>query len=177
MLLNWNTYYQFSSVQSLSRVCLVATPWTAACQASLSIPSSLSLCKLMSMESVTPSNHLILCHPLLLLPSILPSIRVFSHESYYNTCFCITRWYIYTGSLTLECCGSRGRRSQTQLSDWTTASPTFPPPPPIPLSLEKRERLKSFRTERLEELASFLNSYMAVKFREIMSFIQSHTAN
>ena len=71
----------FSSVQSLSHVWLFATPWTAARQASLSITNSRSLLKLMSIESVMPSNHLILCHPLLLLPSILPSIRVFSSES------------------------------------------------------------------------------------------------
>jgi len=67
---------QFSSVQSLSHVQLFATPWTAACQASLSITNSRSLLKLMSIESVMPSNHLILCHPLLLLPSIFPSIKV-----------------------------------------------------------------------------------------------------
>ena len=73
---------QFSSVQSLSRVHLFATPWTAAPQASLSITNSLSLLKPMSIESVMPSNHLILCRPrpLLLLPSIFPSIRVFSSE-------------------------------------------------------------------------------------------------
>ena len=70
-----------SSVQSLSHVRLFATPWTAACQASLSITSSRSLLGLMSIESVMPCNHLILCHPLLLLPSIFPSIRVFSSES------------------------------------------------------------------------------------------------
>ena len=70
-----------SSVQSLSRVRLFATPWTAARQASLSITNSQSLLKLMSIESVMPSNHLILCHPLLLPPSIFPSIRVFSSES------------------------------------------------------------------------------------------------
>ena len=71
----------FSSVQSLSRVRLFATPWTAACQASLSLTNSWSPAKPMSTESVMPSNHLILCHPLLLLPSIFPSIRVFSDES------------------------------------------------------------------------------------------------
>ena len=71
----------FSSVQSLSRVQLFATPWTAAHQASLSITNSWSLLKLMPIELVMPSNHLILCHPLLLLPSIFPSIRVFSNES------------------------------------------------------------------------------------------------
>ena len=67
----------FSSVQSLSRVWLFATPWTAARQASLSITNSRSSPKLMSIESVMPSNHLILCRPILLLPSIFPSIRVF----------------------------------------------------------------------------------------------------
>ena len=70
-----------SSVQSLSGVWLFETPWTAACQASLSITNSQSLPKLMSIQSVMPSNHLILCHPLLLLPSIFPSIQVFSSES------------------------------------------------------------------------------------------------
>ena len=69
------------SVQSLSHVWLFATPWTAACQASLSITNSQSLLKLMSIKSVMPSNHLILCPPLLLLPSIFPSIRVFWNES------------------------------------------------------------------------------------------------
>ena len=74
-------YIQFGSVQSLSRVRLFATPWTAACQASLSITNSWSLPKLTSIESVMPSSHLILCCPLLLLPPIPPSIRVFSNES------------------------------------------------------------------------------------------------
>ena len=72
---------RFSSVQSLSHVWLFATPWTAARQASLTITSSQSLPKLMSIESVMPSKCLILCHPLLLLPSIFPSIGVFSNES------------------------------------------------------------------------------------------------
>ena len=70
----------YSSVQSLSCVQLFATSWTAACQASLSITNSQSSLKLMSIESVMPSNHLILCCPLLLLPSVFPSIRVFSNE-------------------------------------------------------------------------------------------------
>ena len=73
-----NLLMLFNSVQSLSRVQLLATPWTAACQAFLSITNSWSLLKLMSVKSVMPSNHLILCHPLLLLSSIIPSIRVFS---------------------------------------------------------------------------------------------------
>ena len=72
---------QFSSFQLLSRVRFFATLWTAACQASLSITKSRTLLKLMSTDSVVPSNHLILCHPLLLPPSIFPSIRVFSNES------------------------------------------------------------------------------------------------
>ena len=72
---------KFSSVQSLSHVLLFATPWTAACKASLSITNSRSLLKLMSIESAMPFNHLILCCPLVLLPSIFPSIRVFSNES------------------------------------------------------------------------------------------------
>ena len=70
-----------SSVQLLSRVWLFVTPWTAACQSSLSITNSQSLLKLMSIKSVMPSNHLIHCHPLLLLPSVFPSIRVFPNES------------------------------------------------------------------------------------------------
>ena len=74
----FSTYFmRFSSVQSLSRFWLFVTPWTAAGQASLSITNSRSLPKLMSIESVMPSNHLILCRPLLLPPSIFPSIRVF----------------------------------------------------------------------------------------------------
>ena len=79
-----------SSVQLLSRVWLFVTPWTAASQASLSIANCQSLPKLMFIESVMPSNHLILCRPLLLLPSIFPSIRVFSNES----ALCI-RWPNY----------------------------------------------------------------------------------
>ena len=77
--LRWKPHH--SSVHSLSSIWLFATPWTAAHQASLSITNSRSLLKLMSIESVMPSNHLILYHPLLLLPSIFPSIRVFSDES------------------------------------------------------------------------------------------------
>ena len=74
-------HLQFSSVQSLSHVRLFATPRTAASQASLSITNSQSLLKLLSIELVIPSNHLILCHPLLFPPSIFPSIRIFSNES------------------------------------------------------------------------------------------------
>ena len=77
----WWATVQFSSVQSLSCVRLFATPWTATHQAFLFITNSRSLPKLMSIKSIMPSNHLIICHPLLLLPSIFPSIRVFSNES------------------------------------------------------------------------------------------------
>ena len=78
---SWALRTGFSSVQSLSHVQLFVTPWTAACQASLSITNFQSLLRLMSIELVMPSNHLILCHPLLLPPSILPSIRVLSNKS------------------------------------------------------------------------------------------------
>ena len=101
----------FSSVQLLSSVRLFVTPWTAARQASLSITNSQSLLKLMSIESVMPSNHLILCHPLLLPPSIFPSIRVFSNESalcirwpkYWNFSFNISpsNEYSWTGWISL----------------------------------------------------------------------------
>ena len=76
-----SVFASFSSAQSLSCVWLFATPWTTACQASLSITNSWSSLRLMSIESVMLSNHLILCHPLLLLPLIFPSISVFSNES------------------------------------------------------------------------------------------------
>ena len=82
--------FQFSSAQSLSRVQLFTTPWTTACRASLYITSSWSLLKLMSIESLMPSNHHILCCHLLLLPSIFPSIRVLSNESVLST-----RWPKY----------------------------------------------------------------------------------
>ena len=90
-------YFQFSPVQSLSCVQLFATPWIAACQASLSITTSRSSLRLTSIESVMPSSHLIHCHPLLLLPPIPPTIRVCSNEStlcmrrpkYWSFSFCI----------------------------------------------------------------------------------------
>ena len=88
---------QFSSVQSLSRVRLFATPWIVARQASLSITSSRSSLKLMSIESVMPSSHLILCRPLLLLPPIPPSIRVFSNES--NLCMWWPKYWSFSFSI------------------------------------------------------------------------------
>ena len=81
---------QFSSVKSLSHVWLFTTPWIAARQASLSITNSWSLPRLMSIKSVMPSNHLILCHPLILPPSIFPSVKVFCNESVLHT-----RWPKY----------------------------------------------------------------------------------
>ena len=77
--------WKFSSVQSFSHVRLFATPWAAAWQASLSLTNICSLFKLMSIESVMPSNHLILCHPLLLLPSIFPSIRSFQMSQLFTS--------------------------------------------------------------------------------------------
>ena len=98
------------SVQSLSRVRLSVTPWTAAHQASPSITNSWSFLKPTSIESVMPSNHLILCHPLLLLPSIFPSIRVFSNESvllikwpkYWNFSFSISPSNEYSGLISFR---------------------------------------------------------------------------
>ena len=84
-------------VQSLSRVQLFVTPWTAARQAFLSITISQSLLKLMPIESLMPSNHLILCHPLLLLPSIFPHIRVFSNES--ALCIRWPKYWIFSFSI------------------------------------------------------------------------------
>ena len=81
ILYTFGVFLKINLVQSLSCVWLFATTWTAACQASLSITNSQSLFKFMSIESVMPSNHLILCHPLFFLSSILPSITVFSNES------------------------------------------------------------------------------------------------
>ena len=100
----------FSSGQWLSRVRVFSTPWTAARQASLSIANSQSLLKLMSIESVMPSNHLILCRPLLPLPSIFPSIRVFSNESalcirlpkYWSFSFCISHSNEYSGLISFR---------------------------------------------------------------------------
>ena len=103
----------FSSVQMLSHVQLFVIPWTAALQASLSITNSWNLLKLMSIRSMMPSNHLILCHPLLFLPSIFPSIRVFSSQSvlhmswpkYWSFSFSISPSNEYSGliSFTIDC--------------------------------------------------------------------------
>ena len=107
---NKSFFCMFSSVQLLSCVRLFVTPWTAAHQASLSITHSQSLLKLMFIESVMPSNHLILCHPLLLPPSIFTSIRVFSNESvlrirwpkYWSFSFSISPSNEYSGLISLR---------------------------------------------------------------------------
>ena len=100
----------FSSLQSLSHVQLFVTPWTAACQPSLSFTNSWSLLKLMLIESVMPFNHLILCRPLLLVPSIFPSIKVFSNESvlhirrpnYWSFSFSISPSNEYSGQISFR---------------------------------------------------------------------------
>ena len=100
-LLHWQVgYLPLSSVQSLRRVQLFATPWTAACQASLSITNSWSLLKLMSINSVMPSNHLILYCPLLLLLSFFPSIRVFSNDSVLHIRW--TKYWSFSFSISLS---------------------------------------------------------------------------
>ena len=107
-------------IQLLSHVWLFVTPWTVACQASLSITNSQSLSKLMSIESVMPSNHLILCHRLLLLPSMFPSIRVFSNESalhvrwpkYWSFSFSISPSNEYSGWFSLGWTGWISLRSK-----------------------------------------------------------------
>ena len=91
---------QFSSVQSLSRVWLLATPWIAACQASLSITNTRRSLKLMSIESVMPSSHLILCRTLLFLPPIPPSIRVISNES--TLCMSWPKYWSFSFSISLS---------------------------------------------------------------------------
>ena len=120
---------QFSSVQVLSRVWLFATQWIAACLASLSITKSRCLLRLMSIELVMPSNHLILCHPLLLLPSIFPSIRVTSRESvlhirwlkYWSFNFSISPSNEYSGLISFRidqdwspCCPSYSQESSPE---------------------------------------------------------------
>ena len=98
----WGCMYQLSSVQSFSRVRLFAIPWAIARQASLSITNSRSPPKPMSIESVMPSNHPILCHPLFLLPPILPSIRVFSNESAFRIKW--PKYWSFSFSISLDIC-------------------------------------------------------------------------
>ena len=128
---------QFSSVQSLSRVQLFATPWTAARQASPSITNSQSSLKLTSIESVTPSNHLILCRPLLLPLSIFPSIRVFSNEpvlhirwpKYWSFSFSICPSNEYSGLISfrmdwLDLLQSRGSQESSPTPQFKSINPS-----------------------------------------------------
>ena len=128
--------FSLKSVQSLSRVRLFATPWPVAHQASLSITNSQSLLKLMSIELVMPSNHLILCRPLLLLPSIFPSVRVFSSESvlrirwpkYWSFSFSISPSNEYSGLISfrmhwLDLLAVQGTLKSLQHHSNTTATP------------------------------------------------------
>ena len=136
-----STRLQSRSVQSLSRVWLFATPWTAARQASLSITNSRSPPKPMSIESVMPYNHHILCHPFLLPPSIFPSIRVFSNESalcirwpkYWGFSFNISPFHEYsdyihlrlTGLISLQSKGLAGVFSNTQFKSISSSAFSF----------------------------------------------------
>ena len=130
--------YLCSSVQKISHVQLFATPWTAACQASLSITNSQSLLKFMSIESVMTSNHLILCRPLLLPPSIFPSITVFSNESvllirwskYWSFSFSISLSTEYSGLISfrmdwLELFAFQGTLESLLFSDTTVQKHQF----------------------------------------------------
>ena len=134
---------QISSVQSLSCVQLFATPWTAACQASLPITNSQSLLKLMSIELVMSSNHLILCCSLLLLPSIFPSIRVFSDKSvlcirwpkYWSFSFSISPSNEHSGMISFRMDGSVGSPCSPRDSQESSPTPQFQSIYPLALSL------------------------------------------
>ena len=142
------SFSEFSSVQLLSHVQLFATPWIAARQASLSITNSQSLLKLMSIESVMPSNHLILCRPLLLPHSVFPSIRVFSNESvlhmrwpkHWSFSFSISPSNEYSGLISfrmdwLDLLAVQGiLRSLLQLHSSKASTPQHPAHAPIPHS-------------------------------------------
>ena len=129
--------YQFSSVQSLSHVRLLATPWTVACQASLSITNSQSLLKLMSIESVMPSNHLILCRPLL-LPYICIKVGIYIYIIYiyaFHILFCyhLSQQIEYSSlCYTGPCCLSILYILIQYLASANPNSQSFPPPHPLP---------------------------------------------
>ena len=131
--IEWNTLY-VSVVQSLSCVQLFVTPWTAARQASLSFTVSQSLLRLMSIELVMPSNHFILCRPLLLLPSIFPSIRVFSSESalyirwpkYWSFSFIISLPNEYSGLISFAAAAKSLQSCLTLGNPMDCSTPGFP---------------------------------------------------
>ena len=145
-----------SSVQSLSRVQLFATPWTAARQASLSITNSRSLPKLISIEPVMPSSHFILCHPLLLLPSIPPSITVFSNEStlrmrwpkYWSFCFSISLTNGHPGLISFEWTGLVGSPCSPRDSQESSPTPQFKSINSLALSLLHSPTLTSIHDDR-----------------------------
>ena len=126
---NPTSRYKFSSVQSFSHAQLFVSPWTSAHQASLSITNSWRLLKHMSIESVMPSNHLILCCPLILLPSIFPSIRVFSNDSvlhkrwpkYWSFSFSISLFNEYSGliSFRIDCISLQSKELSKVFSNAT----------------------------------------------------------
>ena len=132
--------HKFSSVQLLSCVQLFVIPWTTACQASLSITSSQSLLKLIFIESVMPSNHLILCHPLLLRPSIFPSIRVFSNES--ALCIRWPKYWSFSFNISLS-------NEHSRLQDGLVGSPCSP-----------RESQESSPTPQFKSINSLVLSFL-----------------
>ena len=149
-------YLRFNSVQLLSRVWLFATPWTAAHQASLSITNSWSPPKPMSIESVMPSNHLILCRPLLLLPLIFHSIRVFSNESVLHI-----RWPKYWSfSFNISCTNKHPGLISFRM-DWLD-----------PLAVQGT--LKSLLQHRFESINSLVLSFL---HSATLAFLHDHWKN
>ena len=144
-----------SSVQLLSHVWLLATPWTAARQASMSITNSRSLLRLMSIELMMPSNHLILCCPLLLLPSIFPSIRIFSNESVLRI-----RWPKYW-NFSFSISPSKERIFRTDfLWDELVGSPCSP-----------KDSQESSPTPQLKSINSLVLSFL---YSPTLTFIHDH---
>ena len=149
--------YVFSSVQSLTCVRLFATPWTTAHQASLSITNSWSLLKFMSIKSVMPSNHLILCYPLL-LPSVFPSIRVFSNES-----------VITSGGQSIEVSASTSVLPVNK-QDW------FPLQLTGLISLQSKGLLKSPQTPQFKSINSSALSFLyGPSFTSIHDYWKNHS--
>ena len=156
------TYWQFSSIHvavniqfsSVAQSCpTFATPWTAACQASLSITSSQGLLKLMSIESVMPSNHLIPCHPLLLPPSIFPSIRLFSNESV--LCIKWPKYWRFSFNISLS---NEYSRLISLRINWFD-----------PLAVQRI--LKSLSSTQFESISSLV---LSLPYRPILTFIHDY---
>ena len=149
-------FHQFSSAQSLSHVQLFVTPWTSACQASLSITNSRSLLKLMSIESVMTSNHLILCCPLLLPPSIFPGIRVFSNESVLHIKW--PKYWSFSFSISLS-----NEHSGLTLEDGLVGSPCSP-----------RDSQESSPTAQFKSINSLVLSFL---YSPTLTFIHDYWKN